>query len=143
MPARECDCIGAWWQLSLEITLCELQGMNIHVVQLLTVFISSSCSYCVQMWANLLKFTVIQIQCYVWREKHHARLLATRRLDTILASVFVLSMINEKQKKFRSECFRSLETKFLMKHSAHRVRLWWKSSRIFGRISLPSSGDGN
>ncbi len=29
---------------------------------------------------------------------------------------------------------------FLMKHSAHRVRLWWKSSRIFGRISLPSSG---
>ncbi len=29
-----------------------------------------------------------------------------------------------------------------MKHSAHRVKLWWKSSRIFSRISLLSSGDG-
>ncbi len=29
-----------------------------------------------------------------------------------------------------------------MKHSAHRVKLCWKSSWIFGRISLPSSGDG-
>ena len=31
---------------------------------------------------------------------------------------------------------------FLLTHSAHRVKLWWKSSWIFGRISLPSSGDG-
>ena len=30
-----------------------------------------------------------------------------------------------------------------MTHSAHRVKLWWKSSRIFSRISLPLSGDGN
>ncbi len=32
---------------------------------------------------------------------------------------------------------------FLMKHSAHRVKLWWKSFRIFGIIFWPSSGDGN
>ncbi len=30
-----------------------------------------------------------------------------------------------------------------MKHSARRVKLWWEGSQIFGRISLPSSGDGN
>ncbi len=35
------------------------------------------------------------------------------------------------------------QTFFLMKHSAHRVKLWWKSSQIFGRISPPSSGDSN
>ncbi len=32
---------------------------------------------------------------------------------------------------------------FLTKHSTHRVSSVGKSSRIFGRISLPSSGDGN
>ena len=31
--------------------------------------------------------------------------------------------------------------RFMITHSKHRVRLWWKSSRIFSRISLPSSGD--
>ena len=31
----------------------------------------------------------------------------------------------------------------MITHSTHRVRLWWKMSPIFGRISLPSSGDGN
>ncbi len=36
---------------------------------------------------------------------------------------------------FRSECFLTLETQFLMKHSAHRVKLRWKRSRIFSRIS--------
>ncbi len=33
-----------------------------------------------------------------------------------------------------------------MKHSAHKVKLhvWWKSSQIFGRVSLPlTPGDGN
>ena len=31
--------------------------------------------------------------------------------------------------------------RFVITHSTHRVRLWWKSSRIFSRLSLPSSGD--
>ncbi len=31
----------------------------------------------------------------------------------------------------------------LITHSTHRVGLWWKNSRIFSRISLPLSGDGN
>ncbi len=34
--------------------------------------------------------------------------------------------------------------KFLITHSVHtESRFWWKNSQILGRISLPSSGDGN